>query len=427
MFFSYCDGTCPLNVRQTKFAVKIIFSNMNPDRSRRGRLAAMGCCLARGVACRRTVSIVTMFLAAVIGLRANQTDLDDQIKNALTEYAAGHWDEAIAAVHRGGLTIGAFLGSVDRWIGLESASDIDARRMVACAFALETVWAATRTPLQALRRNIDPWGRVTPDRPDRVALTSYVSQGIVAAWAVKTLGSTRPRPDTKALERLLFLGAIGVSSDGSAWHRLQEEVVPIASTRLGDEPRLALVGTLARIFPHLGSLRDDTLRRGDVLHRERLPSQVRSRIPPAIAALDLIRDKPSLTWEVETWAGYLYLRLENWAESLARLQHARVAAEDPTSIALVNYLSGWVHEQRGETSDAIAAYRRALAAAPRQRDVAWRLSALLYLSHHREEAYALLDALLASGTAPQSLLMTLERGDGRYVTELFVSIRKVLR
>lgn len=356
-----------------------------------------------------------------------QAGFDSPLQRSLTAYAAGDWDEAISLVDFREVTTGRFLDGLDQWIHRGGELVADDRRMIACAFALDTVWKTTRGPFDALRGNVDPWGRVTPDRPDRVMLTSHVAQGIVASWVAKTLGQTQRRPEKAELERLLWLAAVSVASDGSAWHRLREEVLPIASARLVGEPRLAFAATLSAILPDVGALRTlDLLHRGDVLHQEPLSASARKKIPEAIAALDKIRSDSSLGWEADLWAGYFYLRLNNWNLSLERLERARSAPE-PEGVAMAAYLSGWVYEQRVETDDAILAYRRALTAMPNQQEVVWRLAALLYLSHRREEAYELLNSMPASTPKTRSLLVTLERGDGRLAVGLLTSIRRALR
>jgi hypothetical protein len=61
------------------------------------------------------------------------------------------------------------------------------------------------------------------------------------------------------------------------------------------------------------------------------------------------------------------------------------------------------------------------------RNLATRLSALLFLRNERADAYAILDAALNARPAPLDLLVALERADGRFVSEWLASIRRDLQ
>jgi hypothetical protein len=61
------------------------------------------------------------------------------------------------------------------------------------------------------------------------------------------------------------------------------------------------------------------------------------------------------------------------------------------------------------------------------RNLAVRLSALLFLAHQRAEAFAVLDPAINARPVEQDLLVTLERADARFVPDWFASIRKALQ
>jgi tetratricopeptide (TPR) repeat protein len=184
---------------------------------------------------------------------------------------------------------------------------------------------------------------------------------------------------------------------------------------------------LARTNLDLGALRPGNVGRRDILHNEPVGSSVTRPIPGAIRAFEPLLEDASLAGEVELRIGYLELRRKNWPAALTRLEAARLRAPEPTLRATADYFAGWVNEQLDRTDDAIAAYRRALAIAPTMRNLATRLSALLYLRNERVEAYSVLDRALNARPAPMDLVVTMERADARFVPEWVASIREALR
>ena len=61
------------------------------------------------------------------------------------------------------------------------------------------------------------------------------------------------------------------------------------------------------------------------------------------------------------------------------------------------------------------------------RNLATRLSALLFLHDERTEAYAVLDRALNARPVTLDLLVSLERGDGRFVDEWLSTVRRGLK
>jgi hypothetical protein len=61
------------------------------------------------------------------------------------------------------------------------------------------------------------------------------------------------------------------------------------------------------------------------------------------------------------------------------------------------------------------------------RNVATRLSALLFLRDERAEAYAVLDRALNARPVSLDLLVSLERGDGRFVGGWLSTVRQGLK
>lgn len=348
------------------------------------------------------------------------------VQIAVARYASGDFAAAVRDLDTRDLKVAPFTRALDEWIATGDPASEPRRRRIAAAFALDEVWGATRGVLWAIQVNRDPWNNTNADTPDRALLTSSLSQPHVARWAVQQL-SAAGTPD--ATERALWLTAVGIAEDGHAWHRLQSEILPLARKRLPDEPRLRLTEVLARTNIELGSLRDGPgrYRTSNVLRLERLPPSVTGRIPQAIRSFEPLLGDAALSGEIELRIGYLELRRGKWLEALAHFDAARGKATEPTLRAAADYFAGWVHEQQGLEDDAIAAYRRALLITPTMRDLATRLSALLYLHNEREAAYAVLDPALNARPAPVDLLVAVERADARFVPDWLLVIRRALQ
>jgi tetratricopeptide (TPR) repeat protein len=276
-------------------------------------------------------------------------------REAVALYADHRFDAAVHSLDGSALTVAQFTGALDEWIATGDSPSRVQRRLVAAAFALDAVWAATRTPWNARRDNADPWQRVTPNEPARVQLHQFTSQPLVARWAFEQL----PAPGTAAsLVRTLWLTAVGVAQDGHAWHQLDREILPLALQRMPEEPRVRLAEAIARTNRELGPLREDASRRNDVLRIERLPPAIARRIPDAIAQFERLLGDPAIGGEAELRIGYLELRRSRWPEALARFDGAAARLSEPMLRAATHYLAGWVYEQLDRPEDAIAEYRQ---------------------------------------------------------------------
>ena len=76
---------------------------------------------------------------------------------------------------------------------------------------------------------------------------------------------------------------------------------------------------------------------------------------------------------------------------------------------------------------AIAAYRRSHAIVPTMNNLSLRLAALLFLGNARTEGYEILDAAFKVAEPPRDLLITLERGDARFVSDHITAMRAALK
>jgi hypothetical protein len=375
----------------------------------------------------RTRTLGLLLVAAALAVTPVSATPQGQtsIHSAVTRYARGDFDAAATTVETTRLTVTHFTEALDAWIVAGDPAGESRRRRVAAVFALDTSWRATRTAENFLLRHSDPWRRHPPVHADRETLRETTSLPLVGEWAVAQLPATGT---LDATERMIWRTAIGLAQDGHAWHRLENGLLPMASKRLPDDARVKLAVVLASTNVDLGRLRPIAgFPRPDVLQDERLGSSVTGKFPKAIAAFEALRADPRLAGEASLRIGYLELRRRRWPAAIVRFDAARSAATEPTLVAASNYFAGWVFEQEGRTADAIAAYRRAHAITPLMRNLATRLSALLYLTNERAEAFAILDPALNVRPAPLDFLYAIERADARFVPEWLTGIRQALR
>ena len=339
------------------------------------------------------------------------------IGSAVEFYQDGHWPLEFDALDTRNLTVSEFTKSLDGWISGAIPTAAPGRRFVAAAFALDVVWAATRSSAHIHFVDLPP--------VDTVPLASRQALGVVATWAARQIPIAGA---VTAQERKLWLAAIGVAEDGGAWPSVRKEILPLAQKRVPDEPRLRLATIVASGNVEMGMLRSqstwDRNLNWSVLREENLPSGVTRKFPSTIRSLEGLLAETSLASEVEVRIGYLELRRRHWSDALARFQSARRQTSDHILQATADYMAGWVHEQEGELDEAISAYRRALILVPTMRNLATRLSVLLFLSDERTEAYEILDHALNARPIPVDLVTSLERGDGRFVGDWLVAVRQ---
>jgi len=121
------------------------------------------------------------------------------------------------------------------------------------------------------------------------------------------------------------------------------------------------------------------------------------------------------------------MRRKQWPHAIEHLERARAPGADSFTVAVASYLEGWIHERMGHRAEAIAAYERANALAPRMRNLSVLLAVQLFLSNDRAAAYKILETGLNVDSPPFDLLTMFERADARLMPEYIRRMREALR
>lgn len=365
------------------------------------------------------VPVLAMLSLSVAAPRAQEPLT---VPEAVEAYESGDWRRALDGLDPRS-TAERLATDLDSWIRAATGTHERQRALVAAAFALDAVWSATRRGAStrwSLPLGSNPGGGTS-------AVSSQSSQSFLATWAVRRIPPVGP---VSATERALFLAAIGIAEDATDWRGLLRDILPLARKRLPDDSRVRLAAVFAQTASDVGPLRSRSWSLShnfSILREEDLPPRMTKPLPAAIQAFEVLLTDSSLAGEAELRIGYLELRRKDWPAAINRFDAARSKTADPILLATADYFAGWVHEQLDQPKEAIALYRRALAIVPTMRNLATRLSALLFLYGERAEAYAVLDRALNARPEPVDLLVSLERGDGRFIDGWLSTVRGGLK
>src|SRR3990172_5148453 len=110
---------------------------------------------------RRALVVATAVAAASLSSAARQPG-PLSVREAVEWYARGDFATAVDALDTRRLTVLPFTRALDTWIAEGDPASAARRRLVAAAFALDAVWAKTRTFDNARQANADPSNRVPP-------------------------------------------------------------------------------------------------------------------------------------------------------------------------------------------------------------------------------------------------------------------------
>lgn len=355
-----------------------------------------------------------------------------------------------------------------RWIAAGPDDGTPRRRFVAAAFALEVARARTSVDW-VFRYPFLAWAcevlRSVPGRPAGHRWWYLASIGVLQDnddWAHVMGGQWTPLRARIFLRRtpMHFIGradqeealaghlshAKAVFPEELRW--LLTEVQSEESQKLF-EPTMGPVGIGGHVLSKAdldeitGALKGERAGRlkGSVdllgakaaLHRA-------SQVPAIAARYEALNVHPALRGDVALHLGFLHLRREEWEPALKRLADVPELAAEPAIVAMSYHLTGWIHQQAGRRDEAIAAYRRALALAPRSRSTAILLASQLGSGGATADGYAVLfDALearpapgvfppaTAAAQAPLDLWPLYPRGDALLVPTYIARMREALR
>jgi hypothetical protein len=409
----------------------------------------------------RPCACIVVFAAMAFGA-VEPGDVPGAIGTALDQYARGAHAEAVAGLDGRSLDVQALIDGAERWADASPAqAETLSRSRVAAAFLLDAVYARTRhagrlTMVPVSHHDVAAYGPY--ERPFPPSLMSLASVLPAVAWGCTRIAADGEPDDLERAWWLLSVALLGESGDwrsllGARVRRGGGPAAPIvalthrevdeghlehARARLAAEPRLRLAEIVAQtaqvmhppsatgLGPMSPGLRMEG--RVDVLRNlERATSQVNGRTIDALER-DFVRlmDDDTLAGEAALRAAYLRVLRRHWREALAHLDRAQEHASEPFLLAVADYLRGWVYERTSRDAEAIAAYRRAHAFAPRSPNLAVLLSAQLFQAGARPEAHAMLDMALEPPRSPDLLQVFLD-GDARFGGDYVRQLREALR
>jgi tetratricopeptide (TPR) repeat protein len=158
--------------------------------------------------------------------------------------------------------------------------------------------------------------------------------------------------------------------------------------------------------------------------------QAFAAIPRIVEAFARVATSDAVRAEAQIHIGYSYVRVMNWPVARAALTDVPRFTTEPFLLYLADYFTGRALEGMGDRDAAIAAYRRALEHAPNARSAATLLSAQLFLRDKpgdRQEAPALLDAVMKAGPRPDDPWASYWKGQARLWPEFMGHLREALR
>ena len=147
----------------------------------------------------------------------------------------------------------------------------------------------------------------------------------------------------------------------------------------------------------------------------------------ASSALESLLADPTVGAEARLRLGYIQLRLGRIDAALTHFRQLDGKEADQTVIYLGHLFSGWALARMGQTEDATAAYRAALAAVPRARSATTLLAALFVMNHRLAEAEAIVDAAMTEAVTPDDPWRGYPLGGYRSYPGLIDRLREAIR
>jgi tetratricopeptide (TPR) repeat protein len=376
------------------------------------------------------------------------------VEEALDRYAAGAHAQAVAALPFDRINVLELTAAADRWVSAGSieAASRRARRRIGATFVLDAVWTGTRTAVWMFSLNLsspDVDGQSLSKRPWPPRLSDLGAALPAVAWGCQLMSERRP---ADSADRPWWLLSVALLEEANEWATLvgrpqdsrralpggdvsmrdiAEGHLAHARALFADEPRWRLAESMARtaalvgaswgpsIGPSMRGLYFDG--RTDVLRH--FENSIRGLNTGRLN--DLERDfltlskEPSVAADAWLHLGFLRMLRRDWAAALGHFDRAAAASTESFHRTVIDYFRGWTYERQERRDDAIAAYQRALAAAPGVQTLSSLLAAQLFLANRRAEAYEILDAGWRATPPGRDLLVAFQAGDA-YLGRTFV-------
>lgn len=401
---------------------------------------------------RRSGVVAAVAFAALIAIAASPRQ-EPTTAAALDRYSRGEHLAAIQAIDGRdfGVTFDRLTSEADAWTKAGDASDGPRRRMVAAAFALDTMWSQARWA-SLPDGNAPGFAGRSPRRSDAAL--------VVIAWGCQL---SKPSPASPA-ERWWYRATVAMLEAHGDWDVLEGHGGPKADslllsagvgreytgghlshakTRFPDEPRWRLEPLFKAEQAADTWLRQPRTNAGGVgalRHDELSARQIADAVSRSFVALDrkltdldreltaLAADPdPSLRAEAVLHRAYWRIWYRDWATALEDLGRLSDPALDPYQRYMAAYFTGWAYQRLDRRADAIAAYRRAAAILPDGGSLSTLLAAQLFLDGQRAEAHVLLDSVFSTSPTALDPWLLFKQGDARLIDNAILRMREALR
>ena len=390
----------------------------------------------------KTLAIALVALTLQAEPPAQRSALD----STLDRYASGDFGAVDQWIPSPSITVGYVTARLEKWTPAQSGLSHDRQQLVKAAFALELAAIAVTSLNGRFPDGYDPTGHL--DSPltewDTFPVRSWRAAFPLIAWGCSQLPSAG---DVSNAERAWWRSSIAVLEDDLAWtalaggrkqpgenkkffapaaRELVDGHLAHARQRLGNDPHIDLATALARTQSRLlAGQHEDMWLQSEHLMRDE-PARNPAAIGLAKKLLAPLENQPDVAAEASLHLGRIALREHHWEDAVALFERASSRTQDTFIQGAAAYLAGWANERRRRPADALASYRRASALLPRDRSVAMRLAAALYLDGQRDAGYKVMDEMVKK-RQDVDVLSQLERGDARFTKIFLAEMRSALK
>jgi tetratricopeptide (TPR) repeat protein len=286
-----------------------------------------------------------------------------------------------------------FIREAETWIRDGDAGQTRRRELVAATVGLEIARAALAVAWPQGRRFIE-WGSTLlrrPARPDEGERLWHLAALplIQGAFDYRLLVAQKDEVWLKRFPnepRLLF--ALVVLLEGDTWpdpDRSKPWDADEAALEAGHKMFQARRANRAGATPDMRA--------------RSFEYQRRVNMRQVMTLLEDLSNSGELRADALLRLGVLHLRLRHADVARDQFEDVLRLTTEPYLVFLAHFFNGVAHEQDGNRSDAVAAYRAALVAMPRAQSASFALASLLFLQDQRADAGRLVDAAIELPTA----------------------------